>query len=82
VGFNGNTPLAPDLHKAAARLRPSWIRKWLTNPQVIMPNTTMPQFWGEDGKSPIETGYFGGDGEKQINAITKLVIEYGGVTRK
>lgn len=82
IGFNGSTPLAPDLHKAAARLRPSWIRKWLTNPQAIMPNTTMPQFWGEDGKSPIETGYFGGDGEKQINAITKLVIEYGGVTRK
>lgn len=82
MGFNGNTPLAPDLHKAAARLRPSWIRKWLTNPQAIMPNTTMPQFFGEDGKSPIETGYFGGDGEKQINALTKLVIEYGGVTRK
>lgn len=80
MGFNSNTPLAPDLHKAAKRLRPSWIKKWLTNPQAILPGTTMPQFWGEDGKSPIEVNYFGGDGEKQINAMTKLVIEYGGVT--
>jgi mono/diheme cytochrome c family protein len=82
MGFTSATPMAPDLHKASKRLRPSWIRKWLTNPQAILPGTTMPQFWGEDGKSPIETGYFGGDGEKQINAIAKLVIEYGGVTKK
>ncbi len=79
IGFNANEPLAPDLRKAAKRLRPSWIRKWLTNPQAIMPHTTMPQFFGEDGKSPIEAGYFGGDGEKQINALTKYIIEMGGV---
>jgi cytochrome c2 len=80
MGFTNTAPLAPDLHKAAARLRPSWIRKWLTNPQAILPGTTMPQFFGEDGKAPIETGYFEGNGEKQINALTKLVIEYGGMT--
>ena len=51
----------------------------LTNPQAIMPNTSMPQFFGEDGKSPVEPSYFGGSGEKQINALTKLVIELGGV---
>lgn len=80
MGFTNAAPLAPDLHKAAKRLRPSWIRKWLANPQAILPGTTMPQFFGEDGKSPIEAKYFGGDGEKQINALTKLVIEYGGVS--
>jgi cbb3-type cytochrome oxidase cytochrome c subunit len=80
MGFTSGVAMAPDLHKASKRLRPSWIRKWLSNPQAIMPGTTMPQFWGDDGKAPIETGYFGGDAEKQINALTKLVIELGGVT--
>ncbi len=76
-GFNGETPLAPDLRKASKRLRPSWIKKWLTNPQHILPGTTMPSFFGEDGKEPIEPSYFGGDAEKQINGLTKYIIELG-----
>lgn len=77
IGFTKDTPLAPDLHKASARLRPSWIKLWLTNPQAIMPGTTMPAFFGDDGKTPIEPGVFDGDAEKQINALTKYVIEFG-----
>lgn len=77
IGFTKDTPLAPDLHKASTRLRPSWIKKWLTNPQAIMPGTTMPAFFGDDGKQPIDPSVFNGDGEKQINALTKLVIEFG-----
>lgn len=76
-GFNGETPLAPDLRKASKRLRPTWIKKWITNPQHIMPGTTMPSFFGDDGKEPIEPSYFGGDAEKQINGLTKYVIELG-----
>jgi mono/diheme cytochrome c family protein len=78
IGFNSNPALAPDLHKASKRLRPSWIKKWLSNPQGIMPNTTMPQFWGEDGMTAADPTYFDGDAKKQIDAITKLVIEFGG----
>jgi mono/diheme cytochrome c family protein len=77
IGFNSEVPLAPDLHKASRRLRPTWIKKWITNPQLIMPGTTMPSFFGDNGTEPIETGYFGGDAEKQINALTKYVIELG-----
>ncbi|RPJ75837.1 MAG: hypothetical protein EHM20_08320 [Alphaproteobacteria bacterium] len=77
MGFTKDTPMAPDLHKASARLRPSWIKLWLTNPQKIMPNTTMPAFFGDDGKTPMEPGVFDGDAEKQINALTKYVIEFG-----
>jgi mono/diheme cytochrome c family protein len=77
MGFTKDTPLAPDLHKASARLRPSWIKLWITNPQTILPGTTMPSFFGDDGKAPIEPGIFGGDAEKQINALTKYVIEFG-----
>jgi mono/diheme cytochrome c family protein len=76
-GFNGETPLAPDLRKASKRLRPTWIAKWIKNPQLILPGTTMPSFFGDDGKEPIETGFFGGDAEKQINGLTKYVIELG-----
>ncbi len=76
-GFTKETALAPNLHYANQRLRPTWIKKWLTNPQWILPGTSMPSFWGDDGKTPIETGYFGGDPEKQINALTKFVVELG-----
>lgn len=76
-GYNNETPLAPDLRKANKRLRPTWIKKWITNPQAIMPGTTMPSFFGDNGKEPIEPGYFGGDAEKQINGLTKYVIELG-----
>jgi cytochrome c2 len=82
IGFNKTIPMAPNLYLASKRLRPSWIRKWLTNPQAILPGTVMPQYWGEDGKTPIEPSYFGGDGEKQIAAITKYVIELGGLGKK
>jgi mono/diheme cytochrome c family protein len=76
-GFNSETPLAPDLRKASKRLRPSWISKWISNPQAIMPGTTMPNFFGDNGLEPIETGYFGGDAKKQIDGLTKYVIELG-----
>lgn len=77
AGFTKDTPLAPDLHLASARLRPSWIKLWITNPQTILPGTTMPAFFGDDGKSPIEPGVFEGNAEKQIDALTKYVIELG-----
>lgn len=76
-GFNAETPLAPDLRKSSKRLRPTWIAKWIKNPQAIMPGTTMPNFFGDNGNEPIEAGYFGGDAEKQINGLTKYVIELG-----
>lgn len=77
TGFNNDTPLAPNLQLASKRLRPTWIKLWLTNPQAILPGTTMPAFFGDDGKTPIEPGIFEGNAEKQINALTKYVIEFG-----
>jgi cytochrome c2 len=81
IGFNKNQPMAPDLHKASARLRPSWIKLWLRDPQKILPGTTMPTFFSEDGKGN-ELGFFEGDANKQINALAKYVIELGGVGPK
>lgn len=75
-GFNNGEQLAPNLHKAGKRLRPSWIRLWLKDPQKIMPGTSMPTFFTEEGKG-LEEGYFGGDADKQIDALTKYIIELG-----
>ncbi len=75
-GFTNGEQLAPNLHNAGKRLRPSWIKLWLRDPQKILPGTSMPSFFTEDGKG-LEEGYFGGDAEKQINALTKYIIELG-----
>lgn len=74
-GFNKEPPTAPDLHGVGKRLRPSWIEKWLKNPQGIIPYTAMPAFW-EGGQSPEPT-ILGGDSEKQIKALTKYILELG-----
>lgn len=75
IGYNSDPAQAPDLHMAKSRLRPSWIAKWLRNPQAIMPHTLMPNFW--EGGEPLEPSYFGGDTQKQIDALTKYLIEIG-----
>ncbi|MCB9060297.1 MAG: c-type cytochrome [Halobacteriovoraceae bacterium] len=71
----GGEELAPDLHYAKKRLRPSWISKWLSNPQAILPGTTMPNFW-EEGEA-MDPQILGGDMKKQIQALTKLILEFG-----
>ncbi|MDD0854527.1 c-type cytochrome [Halobacteriovorax sp. GB3] len=73
AGFTNDTPTAPDLHFAKRRLRKSWIKKWLRDPQAIMPGTLMPSFW-EDGES-MAPGILGGDPDKQIEALTKYILE-------
>ena len=75
AGFNRDEPTAPDLHMAKRRLRHSWIKKWLANPQDILPYTVMPNFW-EDGESQ-EPEILGGDKEKQIKALLKYIQEIG-----
>jgi mono/diheme cytochrome c family protein len=77
MGFTKDTPLAPDLHNASKRLRPSWVKLWISNPQRILPGTTMPSFFGDDGRTPSDPTIFGGDADKQISALTKYVLEFG-----
>jgi cytochrome c551/c552 len=76
-GFTKDAPLAPNLYKVSSRLRPTWIKLWLKNPQAILPGTSMPSFFGDTGVDPIEPSYFGGNAEKQIDALAKYVVELG-----
>ena len=74
-GFNQDDPTAPDLRMARQRLRPSWIKKWLSDPFAILPYTVMPNFW-EDGEAQ-EPDILGGDQQKQIQALVKYLHEIG-----
>jgi mono/diheme cytochrome c family protein len=74
-GFNKDEALAPNLYFVKRKLRPSWVKKWLLNPQAILPGTSMPSFW-EDGESQAPD-ILGGDVDKQIDALTKYMYEIG-----
>ncbi|HHT9153646.1 MAG TPA: c-type cytochrome, partial [Candidatus Hypogeohydataceae bacterium YC40] len=63
---------APDLSLARERLRPGWIREWLTNPQRIQVGTKMPKFpWGEFQQ------ILPGAPEEQVEAIKDLIMSPG-----
>lgn len=66
-------PSAPDLTTAGRRLRLSWIKKWLRDPQKIMVDTMMPSFW-EDNESQ-EPEILGGSVDRQIDALSKYIYE-------
>ncbi|MCY4523282.1 MAG: c-type cytochrome [Halobacteriovoraceae bacterium] len=72
-GFNREPPTAPNLYLSKKRLRPSWIEKWLGNPNAILDGTVMPNFW-EDGEA-TEPNILGGDPDRQIKALTKYIME-------
>jgi mono/diheme cytochrome c family protein len=53
---------------AHERLRPEYYRRWVLFPLRIDPETKMPRFSDDTGKTPL-TDFFGGDANQQFNAI-------------
>jgi mono/diheme cytochrome c family protein len=74
VGFTNEKAQGPDLRQVKLRLRETWIKEWLLNPQAIMPYTPMPNFW-DGGKASAVPGVLGDDPQKQIQAMTKYLFE-------
>jgi mono/diheme cytochrome c family protein len=74
-GFTREAPQAPNLRLAKRKLRSEWIDKWLLNPQSILPETVMPNFW--EGGVATEPGILGGDPKKQVQALRKYIQEQG-----
>ena len=76
VGSFGATQVfeAPgiNLMRSGERLQPSYFRRWLRNPPMVDPQTKMPAYFDEEGKSPIADVY-DGDAYKQINALWQYV---------
>ncbi|MBI4007874.1 MAG: c-type cytochrome [Planctomycetes bacterium] len=63
---------APDLSLARVRLRPTWITKWLLDPQAIEPGTKMPRFF----RTGELQDYFPGTPEEQATAIKDLLMNF------
>ena len=70
----GSSFLAPDLTLSKRRLKPEWVKQWITDPQVIQEGTMMPTFFPE-GQSPV-TDIFEGDAVKQIDAVRDYLYFY------
>lgn len=73
-GFNNEPAQGADLRLAHKRLRPSWIKKWLSDPPAVLPYTAMPSFWNGGKDSAVE-GVLGNDPDKQMNAMVKYILE-------
>lgn len=63
---------APDLAMARQRLSPSWILKWLKDPQKVQPGTKMPSFY-PGGPDNI----LGGKEDLQIEALRDYLMSLG-----
>src|SRR6267142_348906 len=63
---------APDLTLARQRLNPSWIIKWLHDPQKVQPGTKMPSFY-PGGPDDV----LGGKEDIQIEALRDYIMTLG-----
>ena len=59
---------APNLAYARERLRKAYYDRWLLQPLRLDPETKMPRFADDDGKTPL-TDFFGGKASEQYDAI-------------
>jgi mono/diheme cytochrome c family protein len=58
---------------SAERLLPQFYRRWVRNPLAIDPQTKMPVYFDEEGRSPLAE-ILDGDGEKQITAMWHYLL--------
>lgn len=68
-GPHGSTGIrSVDLTRMAERIDSRWFRQLLLDPKSIGMNTRMPEFLVDGGRSPV-TDVFGGDAERQVEAL-------------
>jgi mono/diheme cytochrome c family protein len=76
----GSTP-APDLNFGSRRLRFEWVEKWLADPALFQPKTSMPNNWGSRPRKrpagPFEKPYFGDDPREQMRRVAAYVMGLG-----
>lgn len=75
--------LSPDLALSGARLRRTWIQRFILEPQAVMPGTRMPTLFPladeDDPRSRITPvpSLLGGSVQRQIDALTELNLFWG-----
>jgi mono/diheme cytochrome c family protein len=76
IGDFGATQVfeAPGINLAHSfeRLQPDFYRRWLRNPVSLDPNSKMPAYFDEDGKSAL-ADVLEGDGPKTIRALWEYI---------
>ncbi len=65
----------PNLLEAGQRLQPTYIARWIRNPQSIVPNTKMPTFFEDADSGPEDV--LGGDEAKHQQALVATVLALG-----
>ena len=80
--------LAPDLALSGARLRRAWIRRFILEPQKVMPGTRMPTLFPlvdeDEPAGPRITpapDLLGGRVDRQVDALTDLNLRWGRMAR-
>lgn len=71
---------APNLAQVYKRLRPEYMRKWISNPPRILPYTGMPVNFPYDATSPTLGGMkdspYHGNSIEQVEAVVDLLMNY------
>jgi len=63
---------APRLDAVADRLRPEYLRAWLSNPRAILPYTAMPALFPADG-TPLDRSLMDASSGEQMEAVLDLL---------
>jgi hypothetical protein len=69
------TILAPRLDEVGRRLRPEYLRRWLSDPKSVLPYTAMPSLFPPLGK-PLGQEIFAGSSREQLDAVVELLLRY------
>jgi len=62
----------PNFAQVAGRIRPGYFERWLLHPLRIDPETKMPKFADEQGKTPL-TDILAGDAKEQFGAVWQFL---------
>lgn len=63
---------APRLDAVADRLRPEYLRAWLSNPRAVLPYTAMPVLFPADG-TPLDRSVMDASSGEQMEAVLDLL---------
>jgi hypothetical protein len=80
--------ISPDLALSGARLRRAWIRRFILEPQAVMPGTRMPTLFllaDEDDPRSRQTPVpelLGGSVERQVDVLCDLNLWWGSARKE
>jgi hypothetical protein len=74
TSFGTNKVAAPDLARVYPRLRPDWLKPWISNPKKLLPYTGMPS--NILVTQPLDQALFPGTSEEQIDGVVDLLANF------